>query len=131
MINDAVNGIYQSTEEGKIIYANPAFLKIVGYDSLDELKKINLFTELYSSKSDREEFIKKIIEEKIVQNFESILKKKSGEIINILENSRIVKNPDGSVLFEGIVQDITHQIDLKEKLKYHLAVGNTTVSQCT
>ena len=131
MINDAVNGIYQSTKEGKIIYANPAFLKIVGYESLDELKKINLFTELYSSKSDREEFIKKIIEEKIVQNYESVLKKKNGEIINIIENSRIVKNPDGSILFEGIVQDITHQINLKEKLKYQTSFSEKIIENAS
>jgi len=109
LIHDAVNGIYQSTEEGKIIYANPAFIKIVGFDSLDELKKINLFTELYSSKSDREEFIKKITEEKTVQNYESLLRKKSGETINIIENSRMVKNPDGSIFFQPLYSKVSHR----------------------
>jgi PAS domain S-box-containing protein len=117
LINDAINGIYQSTVDGKIIYANPAFLKIVGYDSLEKLKEINLFTDLYASISDREKFIKKIKKEKAVHNYESVLKKKNREIINVLENSRIIENQDGTVLFEGIIQDITNQINLKEKLK--------------
>jgi two-component system, cell cycle sensor histidine kinase and response regulator CckA len=127
LINDAINGIYQSTENGKIIYANPAFMKIVGFDSLEELKEIDLFTDLYTSKSDRQIFIEKIKKEKTVHNYESILKKKSGKIINIIENSRIVDNPDGSVLFEGIIQDITHQIDLKEKLKYQTSFSEQIV----
>ena len=127
LINDAINGIYQSTEDGQIIYANPAFLKIVGFDSLDAIKEINLFTELYTSKSDRQKFIEKIKKEKAVHNYESVLKKKNGEIINILENSRIVDNQDGSVLFEGIIQDITHQINLKEKLKYQTSFSEQIV----
>jgi len=131
LINDAVNGIYQSTEEGRIIYANPAFLKIVGFDSLDELKKINLFTDLYSSKSGRENFIKKIKKEKTVHNYESELKKKSGEIINILENSRIIKRQDGSIFFEGIVQDITHQINLKERLKYQTSFSEKIIENAS
>ena len=127
LINDAINGIYQSTEDGKIIYANPAFMKIVGFNSLEELKEIDLFTELYTSKSDRQKFIEKIKKEKAVHNFESVLKKKNGKIINIIENSRIVDNQDGSVLFEGIIQDITHQIDLKEKLKYQTSFSEQIV----
>lgn len=127
LINDAINGIYQSTEDGKIIYANPAFLKIVGFDSLDDLKNIDLFTDLYMSKADREKFIEKIKNERTVHNFESVLKKKNGEIINILENSRMVDNQDGSVLFEGIIQDITHQINLKEKLKYQTSFSEQIV----
>jgi PAS domain S-box-containing protein len=131
LINNAVNGIYQSTAEGKIVYANPAFLKIIGYDSLDEIKKVDLFTELYTSKSDREKFIKKIKNEKAVQNYESVLKKKNGEIINILENSRTVDNQDGTILFEGIIQDITHQINLKEKLKYQTSFSEKIVENAS
>lgn len=127
LINNAINGIYQSTEDGKIIYANPAFLNIVGFSSLEELKNIDLFTELYTSESDRQKFIKKIKKERAVHNYESILKKKNGEIINILENSRIVENQDGTVLFEGIIQDITHQINLKEKLKYQTSFSEQIV----
>lgn len=131
LINEAINGIYQSTDDGKILYANPAFLKIIGYDSLEELKRVDLFTQVYNSKSDRENFIKKIKKEKAVQNYESVLKKKNGDLINVIENSRIVKNADGSILFEGIIQDITNQINLKEKLNYQTSFSEKLVENAS
>jgi PAS domain S-box-containing protein len=57
--------------------------------------------------------------------------KKNGELINILENSRIVDNPDGKILFEGIIQDITHQINLKERLKYQTSFSEKIVENAS
>ena len=45
-------GIYQTTVDGKIIRANPAFLKIFGYQSLKEIKNIST-RDLYVDPSDR------------------------------------------------------------------------------
>lgn len=91
MVNDALNGIYQSTEDGRIIYANPAFLRIIGYNSFDELKKIDLFKDMYFSANQRVDFINKIKKQKKVHNYESLLKNKDGNKINIIENSQVVE----------------------------------------
>ena len=42
LFEQAQIGIYQTTPEGEILNANPAILQMLGFESLDELKKINL-----------------------------------------------------------------------------------------
>lgn len=122
MVNNALNGIYQSTEDGHIIYANPAFLQIVGYDSLGTLKKIDLSKDLYVSAEQRTEFIQKIKKEKKVYNYKSILRNRDGKEIHVIENSRLIEQPDGTIIFEGIIEDITKQVNLKNKLKFQTGI---------
>jgi len=43
----------------------------------------------------------------------------------------MVKNPDGSIFFEGIVQDITHQINLKEKLNYQTSFSEKIIENAS
>ncbi len=131
MVNDALNGIYQSTEDGHIIYANPAFLSIVGYNSIEELEKIDLFKDMYVSANQRSEFIKQIKNQKKVHNYESLLRDKQGKEINIIENSRLIEQPDGSVVFEGIIQDITQQTSLKNKLKYQITISEQIIENAS
>ena len=46
LFDNVHDGIYRSTPEGKILTANPALIKMLGYDSEDELKQLNISTDL-------------------------------------------------------------------------------------
>ena len=50
-------GIYQSTLDGRFLMCNPAFLKILGYDSVEELKKVDISKNIYINKKDRAKFV--------------------------------------------------------------------------
>ncbi len=105
-------GIYRTTPEGEILLANPALLDIVGYDSFEELKSVDLNTDY-----DREKFIDEIEKYGIVKDFESKWKTNDGSYINIVESARAVRNGKGKTLYyEGSVEDVTERVESERKL---------------
>ncbi len=111
LFENALVGIYRTTPEGKVLNANPALIKMLGYSSLEELTTIELDKEGFAPDSPRSKFIALMNEFGEVKNFEFIWKKKDNSIIYILENAKAIKDKNGkTIYFEGSVQDIT---DLK------------------
>lgn len=110
LFDHAQIGIYQTSPEGQIIKANPALIKMLGYENFNELQKINLESEDLFIDISRDSFKEKIRENGIILNLESKWKKNNGEVLIIIENSRAVKDKNGKVLFyEGFVEDITQR----------------------
>jgi len=120
LFENAQIGIYQTTPDGKILKANPALVEMLGYETLEELKfddleKVNRYFDPH-----RVSF-KEIIEKQgLVIGYESTWKKKNGESINIIENSRAVRNIDGTTLFyEGFLENITERKKAERELEKH------------
>lgn len=103
-------GIYRSTPDGQIIVANPALIKILGFSSLDELKKRDLKNEGFLDLGERDKF-KQIMEKNSeVIGFETTWINKEGKPIYIMENSKAIKGDKGEVLYyEGTIEDITER----------------------
>ena len=108
----SIDGIYESTVEGKYIDANPALVKMLGYDNKKELMGIDIPTQLYVSKNDRPEHTKRD------RVFETKLKKKDGSTIYVEISSRVVYKNGKPAFFEGIVRDITERKKVEEQLKF-------------
>jgi len=110
------NGFYRSTPEGYFVDANPAFVKMLGYDSKEELLKVYIPTDLYVQAAERDVFARENID--FISNLEVYrLKTKDGRIIWIEENARYIKDENGRVIFnEGICRDITDRKQAQEKL---------------
>jgi signal transduction histidine kinase len=86
---------------------------MLGYDSLEELKKVNS-RDLYADPRDRERFLQ-LAQAGPVKNFEEKLKRKNGEVIDILENSYAVKNPEGRIVGrQGVVVDVSDRKRIEE-----------------
>ncbi len=102
-------GIYQSTLEGRFLICNPAFLKILGYDSVEDLKKISIDNDLYTNKKDRDRFVEILKQNRIVTGFETSIVNSSGRVVYINEYARLVRLDDGEYIIEGAIQDITEK----------------------
>ncbi|MDH7604637.1 MAG: PAS domain S-box protein [Melioribacter sp.] len=101
-------GVYRTTPDGKLLMANPTFLSMLGYDSLEEAQSKIIMDEVYAEKGTRDLFLRIIMEEGIVYGFEQKWKRADGKIIYIRENAKAYKNDDGSIAyFEGTAEDIT------------------------
>ncbi len=116
----AVEGIYQTTPEGRFISANPAMARFLGYDSprelMDEISDIG--NQLYVSQEDRNEFIRLINEDQVVTDFEARFHHKDGRHIWVSFNSRPVYDDNGNLkLFEGFMTDITERKRAQEALQ--------------
>lgn len=113
-------GIFQTTEEGKFISANPMLAQIYGFDSPEELisQFKDVSTELYVDPHRREAFVEIMSERDVIHNFVSQVRRRDGELIWISENVRAVRNNQGQLLFyEGSVVDITEKQATEQALR--------------
>lgn len=105
-------GIFQTAKDGRILIANPAFAKMLGYNSAAELLSAakNMKTSIYLNPEKRDELIDLISKYGSVSNYEVKVLKKNKEIINVFINKHVVKNDAGEILYyEGTMEDITLQ----------------------
>ena len=111
------NGFYRSTPEGFFVDANPAFIDMVGYGSLDELKKVRIPEELFVQGVERDEVLADNAQ--FIDKMERYrLRRKDGKIIWVEDNARYIKDADGNILFhEGICRDVTERKEVEERLR--------------
>jgi PAS domain S-box-containing protein len=115
IFENAVEGIFQTTPEGRFLSINPAMSRILGYDSPQEV--ILAYTDpphqLYIDPQAREKILSRLEEKGQVLGFETQINKKDGTVIWVSITARAVKDTDGQVLFlEGTVGDITEHKQL-------------------
>lgn len=120
IVENTVEGIFQSTPYGHYLSANPALARIYGYDSPQDLiNSIQDISRLYVNQNRRNEFIATIEAENQVKGFESLVYRKDGTAIWISENTRAVRDFQGMLLYyEGTVSDITERKLIQEALKF-------------
>ena len=120
LIKNALNGIYQSTPEGEFLTVNPAFVRLLGYESEGELCATR-FGDLIAGETGPAPLEDQLRKSAEVKNVEVALKAKDGPAIDALLNARAVRTGDGTLLYhEGILTDIT-QIKRQEEQLLHLA----------
>jgi two-component system, cell cycle sensor histidine kinase and response regulator CckA len=122
----AIEGIFQSSYEGKFINVNPSFAHVLGYNSPDELLLTitSIQNKLFVNPEDYNYFLGKITKEDKIEAFEHQFFKKDGTKIWLSINARAERDTDGRILyFEGIVEDISRRKqaeDEKERLENQL-----------
>jgi diguanylate cyclase (GGDEF)-like protein/PAS domain S-box-containing protein len=119
LFQNVTAGVFQTTPDGKFMAANPALVRMLGYDSEDELIELDVARDVYMDPDHRQNWARTMAEGGEVRNAELLLKRKDGTRIVVLENSRAVCDDDGKVLFyEGTVTDITAAHELSQQLSY-------------
>ncbi len=117
LFENVFDGVYQTTPEGEILTANPAFAHMLGYDSEAELLLINVH-DIYVNKEERKRFLETLEREGRIINAEQLLRRRDGKIISVLENARVVRNKTGEILFfEGTIRDITELKNVQVALR--------------
>lgn len=110
IFENAINGIFQSTIDGRYLIANSMLAQIYGYPSVESLisNVTNIANQVYVNPSRRQEFIDVLRAQDTVSDFESQVYRRNGTKIWISENVRAVRDLDGTLIgFEGTVQDIS------------------------
>src|ERR671932_950234 len=110
IFENALEGIFQSTPDGRYISANRALAQILGYDSPQELMATltHLEHQLYVQSHRRTEFVSLLQQYGEVSKFESQVYRQDGSIIWISENARAIYDANGVLLYyQGFVEDIS------------------------
>lgn len=120
IFDDATEGIYQSTPEGKYISVNPAFANMLGYDSPEEIinSVTNIGQELYAIPEERERLKALLKKDGYVNGFEISGFRKDGRKIIIKINVHSVCDETGKlIMLEGTCEDITEKKIIIETLE--------------
>ena len=120
IFENCIEGIYQTTLEGRFINANPSAVRLLGYESPEDLinSVTDIGTQVYTYPEDRERAIGMLKEHGVFENFEMKYRKKDGCIAWGLHNLRFVRDEQGNVAYiEGTFQNITDRKQMEEALK--------------
>jgi PAS domain S-box-containing protein len=108
LFNDAVVGLYRTNSQGEILLANRALVKMLGFQSFEELAARNIKETDYGPSYDRQQFIDQIEKTGEVNDLESIWICRDGKEIFVRENAKLIRDPEGKILYyDGTVEDIT------------------------
>ncbi|MBP8626105.1 MAG: PAS domain S-box protein [Syntrophorhabdales bacterium] len=120
IFENATEGIYQTTVDGRFVIANPALIKILGYDSFEDLSENikDVATQLYVNPYQRERLLEIIRGGSDVRGFETEVYRKDGTRIWISEGMSAVYDENNNIMyFQGIIEDITEKKRKEKELE--------------
>ena len=121
LFDNAIEGIFRTTVDGRYLDANPALAHIYGFESPHDLigSLHDISRQLYVDSHRREEFMRIIKARGSVTGFESQVYRRNGDVIWISENARAIYSEDGTALgFEGTVEDITERREYQARIEH-------------
>jgi len=106
-----------STPDGRLLAANPAFVKLFGFASLEEALATNV-TELYPSAAERRAFLEELRQSGRITQREVERRRRDGSTVHLIENVSAVFSPTGQLqAMWGYLFDITERKRLEEQLR--------------
>jgi PAS domain S-box-containing protein len=129
IFDNALEGIFQASAEGRMLTANPAMATILGYRTPAILVKevVDIRTHFKIGPGRRDKMFRRLLVGKTVENFEIQVVNATGKVIWLNINARPSLDSQGRLkLVEGIVEDITKRKEAEEKLsRYHGKIEET------
>ncbi|MDX2442031.1 MAG: response regulator [Desulfobacterales bacterium] len=120
IFENAIEGFSQSTPEGRFISVNPAFAKILGYSSPEELisNTYDIAGQFYVNTEDRLRYQQILEKAGSVNNFEFKVQRKDGSQIWVSNSTRAIYDSNGKITrYESNVNDITDRKQAEMELK--------------
>ena len=118
IFENAVEGLFQSTPEGGFISVNPAFARMLGYASPEELMSSvsDIAKQYYVNDEDRQRYKQILQKQGSVRFFEFQARCKDGSHIWVSNSTNVVYDQDGKIVcYEGYVTDITELKQVEEE----------------
>jgi PAS domain S-box-containing protein len=123
---NATIGLYRTTPDGRILMANPALMRMLGYASFEELAKRNLEHGGYEPAYPRAEFRRRLESAGAAVGLESAWKRADGTTVWVRESATVIRGSDGRPLYyDGTVEDITERRRAEETLRWEQFLMST------
>jgi PAS domain S-box-containing protein len=112
IFENATEGIFLATPEGRLLVANPALARMLGYESPQQLVSAmtDIGRQIYVHPERRAELQRELKERGSIHGFEAENYRKDGSVLWVSLNAHVVRDASGGIqYFEGTVQDITQR----------------------
>jgi two-component system, NarL family, sensor histidine kinase UhpB len=119
IFENAVEGIFRTTAEGKFVTVNPALARMYGYPSPEVMMEnvSSIGDQIYADPERRAEFGRLVRRNGLVQGFEMQVNRGDGGTSWASVNARAVRDAAGAVVgYEGFVEDVTERKRAEEAL---------------
>jgi len=118
IFENAVLGLYRTTPDGRILMANSALLRMLGYASLEDLAERNLEEEGFAPEYPRSTFKQRIEADGRIVGLESAWTRRDGTKLFVRESAKAVRDAQGNTLYyEGTVEDITERKKAEQQVR--------------
>ena len=119
LFENAFEGIFQTTDDGKYTMANDSLASMLGYQSPAEMMEVaaGLEPQLFVEPDRCAELKRLLASQGRVTSFEAELYRKDRERIWVSMNVRAVRNGSESLFYEGFVQDVTARQQNEEQMR--------------
>ena len=116
LVRNVREGIYITDPDGHILDANPAFLELFGFGSLDDAKGRRV-PDLVVDNEKRENELKLLEKQFAIRDFEMEVRRMDGATLTVLDSCYAVRDPaSGETLFHGILIDISRRKEMESRL---------------
>jgi PAS domain S-box-containing protein len=126
-------GLFFATPEGQFLDVNDALVRMLGYDSAEELLRADVSAHLYPTPAAKERLANAIAKRGALRNYEETLRKKDGGLLHTMQNISAVRDAFGQVVqIRGLMLDVTEQKMFQSQLQrerdFNQKILNTTQS---
>jgi len=126
IFDNAIEGIFQTTPEGRFKTANRALARMYGYESPQHLMEslTDVATQLYVDPSQRQALLDALRYDDVVSNFEFEVVRLDGRTMWVRENVHAVRDENGTLLYlEGTVEDVSGLWWGEQRRRLHYATA--------
>jgi PAS domain S-box-containing protein len=118
LFDNIQEGLFFSTPSGHFLQVNNALVRMLGYDSREELLNTDIPKNIYMFPDQRRRFTQQMEETGALRNFEETLRRKDGSLVHTLQNAFAVRDASGeTVQYRGLILDITEQKTIQAQLQ--------------
>ena len=118
LFDNVQEGVFFASPEGHFIEVNDALVRMLGYQTREEVLKLDLQSQVYVSAEQRDEITRQLHHKGAIRNFEVTLSRRDGTMIHALENAFVVKDGQGKIMqYRGVFLDISEVKNFQAQLQ--------------
>lgn len=133
LFDNIQEGLFFTSPDGRFIEVNDALVRMLGFESRDELLQADIPTQIYLSAERRLEMMERMEQQGALRNYHETLRRKDGSTIQVLMNAFAARDSRGHITqFRGLMLDITDlknfQSELQRERDFSSKILNNTQS---
>jgi PAS domain S-box-containing protein len=114
---ESFDGLFVTSPEGRILEMNPSGVALFGYDTLEEVRNLDLERDVYANPLDWNRILAMVNAQRKAE-YEIVVKRKNGEFMTCRCFLTPTRDDNGGVIsYRGVISDITEKKRAEESLR--------------